>query len=222
MKLNKIFKKKKIIIFLLDKNNNWIESFLRKHLSKFTKKYQYKISKNIKLIKNKIVFVLSYTKILKDDFLQKNKEVLILHPSNLPKDKGFAPVQYQVLRNRKLIHVSLIKASKKVDAGPVAIKDKFFLKGHELSNEIRKMQALAIFRVVNKFLKKYPNIAFKEQKGLGTFNKRRNYKDSELKINKSLKSQFNLLRIVDNKLYPAFFRYRGNTYIIKIFKNNDT
>lgn len=220
MKLNK--KKKKIIIFLLDKNNNWIESFLRKNLSKFTKKYQYKISKNIKLIKNKIVFVLSYTKILKDDFLQKNKEVLIVHPSNLPKDKGFAPVQYQVLRNKKLIHLSLIKASKKVDAGPVAIKDKFFLKGHELSNEIRKMQALAIFRIVNKFLKKYPNITFKEQKGHGTFNKRRNYKDSVLKINKSLKSQFNLLRIVDNKLYPAFFKYRGNTYIIKIFKKNDT
>lgn len=114
-------------------------------------------------------------------------------------------MQYQVLRNKKLIHVSLIKASKKVDAGPVAIRDSFFLKGHELSNEIRKMQALAIFKVVNKFLKKYPNITFKEQKGFGTFNNRRSYKDSELKINKTLKSQFNLLRIVDNNLYPAFF-----------------
>ncbi len=218
----KYLKKKNTIIFLLDKNNNWIESYLRKHLDKFTKKYRYKILKNIRLIKNKIVFVLSYTKILKDDFLQKNKEVLIVHPSKLPKDKGFAPVQYQVLRNKKLIHVSLIKASKKVDAGPVAIRDNFFLKGHELSNEIRKMQALAIFKVVNKFLKKYPNITFKEQKGFGTFNKRRSYKDSELKINKSLKSQFNMLRIVDNNLYPAFFRYKKNIYIVKIFKKNNT
>jgi methionyl-tRNA formyltransferase len=211
-------KKLNTVVFLLDKDNDWIEGYLKKNLSKFTIKYKYKILKNIKLIKNKIVFVLSYTKILKSDFLKNNKEVLIVHPSNLPNDKGFAPVQYQVLRNKKLIHVSLIRASEKVDSGPVAIRGTFFLKGHELSAEIREKQALAIFKVVKEFLKKYPNIIYKKQKGIGTFNKRRSAQDSELKISKSIKSQFNLLRIVDNEFYPAFFKYKNNTYRVKISK----
>lgn len=214
----KLYKNQNSVFFLLDKSNDWIENYLKNYLFKFPKKYKYTISKNSKLIKNKIVFVLSYTKILGNDFLKQNKEVLIVHPSNLPKDRGFAPVQYQVLKKKNLIHVSLIRASQKVDAGPVAIRDTFFLKGHELSDEIREKQSLAIFKVVKKFLKQYPNINYKKQKGVSSFNKRRTAFDSELSINKSIKSQFNLLRIVDNKFYPAFFKYRNNTYYIRIEK----
>ena len=36
---------------------------------------------------------------------------------------------------------------------------------------------------------------------------------------KNIKSQFNLLRIVDNDNYPAFFKFKKNVYIIKILKN---
>ena len=39
--------------------------------------------------------------------------------------------------------------------------------------------------------------------------------------NKSLKEQFNLLRIVDNINYPAFFELDRHKYILKIEKAND-
>ena len=213
-----LLKKKNEVFFLLDKKNNWIEKYLKKHLSNFPKKYIYKISKNPNNIKNKIVFVLSYTKILGVDFLEKNKEVLIAHPSKLPRDKGFAPVQYQILKKKNLIHVSLIRAVQEIDSGPIALRDTFSLQGHELSEEIREKQFYSIFKVISKFLIKYPNITFKRQKGIGNFNKRRHANDSELDINKSIKSQFNLLRVVDNNLYPAFFKYKKKTYYIKIEK----
>ena len=58
----------------------------------------------------------------------------------------------------------------------------------------------------------------KKQKGKGNFNKRRTKKDSEININKSIKSQFNHLRICDNDKYPAFFKYKNNKYLLKIFK----
>ena len=44
---------------------------------------------------------------------------------------------------------------------------------------------------------------------------------SELNINKTLKSQFNLLRICSNDFYPAFFKHKNNKYIIKIFKDEN-
>jgi len=213
-------KTKEKIFFLLDPTNLWIENFLKIYLKKFPKKYTYKITKNHKTIKNKIIFVLSYTRILKKNFLDENKEVLIAHPSKLPKDKGFAPVQNQVLKNKNIIYVSLIEASEKVDSGSIIYRDKFLLAGHELSDEIRKKQALSIFKLINRFLEKYPYIKRYKQKGIGTFNKRRKPEDSELNINKSIKSQFNLLRICDNENYPSFFRYKKNFYYLKIFKKD--
>jgi len=209
----------KKIFFLLDPTNFWIEKFLEKSLKDFPKKYNYVITKNQKIIKNSIVFVLSYTKILKKNFINRNKKILILHPSKLPKDKGFAPVQNQILRNKRLIHCCLLEAhEKKVDSGDIIYRDTFLLSGHELSEEIRKKQAIAQLKLIRKFLKNYPRFIAYKQKGISTFNKRRKPEDSELNIDRNIKSQFNLLRICDNDFYPAFFRYKKNTYIIKLFK----
>ena len=95
---NKNFKEN--FVFLLDKNNNWIEKKLLKFINKLPNKYKYTITKKTENIKNKIIFVISYTKILNENFLKKNKEVLIIHPSKLPKGKGFSPVQNQILQKK--------------------------------------------------------------------------------------------------------------------------
>ena len=211
--------KKYKVTFLLDKSNLWFEKQLRNYNFRLNNKYIFKISKNQNNIKNQnIVFPLSYTKILPKSFLQKNELVLIAHSSKLPKDKGFAPLQYQILNNKNKIYMSLIKAAKEVDAGPIYFQNFFMLDGTELSNEIRSIQGLQFLKIINKFLIKYPNVKSKKQTGKGNFNKRRYPKDSQLNTNKTFKEQFNHLRINDNELYPSFFNYKGQKYIIKIFK----
>jgi len=210
------------ITFLLDKTNLWFENQLRSYNFGLDKKYIYKISKNFKNIKNQdMVFPLCYTSILPEEFLNDNKLVLIAHCSQLPKDKGFAPVQYQILRNKRKIYISLIKADKKIDAGPIAIQDKFYLDGTELSQEIRTKQGLAILKIVKKFLIKFPKINFKQQIGKSNFNKKRHPRDSKLNINKTIKKQFNHLRINDNENYPSFFEYKSIKYLIKIYKEQN-
>lgn len=212
-------KKKYKVTFLLDANNLWIENFLKNQNFNYSGKYIFKITKDPNSILNQdIVFPLSYTKILSEDFLNKNQLTLIVHPSKLPKDKGFAPVQYQILKKKSKIFVSLIKADKQVDSGNIYLREHFLLKGYELSDEIRTMQAKAVFRIIKSFLKKYPKLKNIPQKGKSTFNRRRTPGDSELNINNSIKSQFNLLRTCDNNLYPAFFYHKKNKYILKIFR----
>ena len=212
-------KKKYKITFLLDRSNLWFEKQLKNFDFKLDSKYIFKISKNHNNIKNQnIVFPLSYTKILPQSFLQKNDLVLIAHPSKLPKDKGFAPLQYQVLQNKNKFFISLIKAVEKVDAGPIYLQNSFILNGTELSGEIRNIQGLQILKIIKDFLIKYPNIKSKKQNGKGNFNKRRFPKDSQLSINQTIKQQFNNLRINDNELYPSFFFFKGKKYIIKIYK----
>ena len=212
-------KKKYKVTFLLDKSNLWFEKQFKNYDFKLNNKYIFKISKNPNTIKSQnIVFPLSYTRILPESFLQKNELVLIAHSSKLPKDKGFAPLQYQILRDENKVYMSLIKASKEVDAGPIYFQNSFVLNGTELSDEIRNIQGKQFLIMIKKFLIKYPNIKSKKQIGKCNFNKRRYSKDSQLDINKTIKQQFNHLRTNDNELYPSFFYYKGQKYIIKIFK----
>jgi methionyl-tRNA formyltransferase len=212
-------RKKYKVTFLLDKSNLWFEKQLKNYNFRLNNKYIFKISKNPNNIKNQnIVFPLSYTRILSESFLQKNELVLIAHPSKLPKNKGFAPLQYQILRNKNKVYMSLIKAAKKVDAGPIYFQNSFLLNGTELSDEIRNIQGIQFLNIIKKFLIKYPNVKSKNQTEKGNFNKRRYPKDSLLDIHKTIKQQFNHLRINDNELYPSFFYYKGQKYIIKIFK----
>lgn len=49
------------------------------------------------------------------------------------------------------------------------------------------------------------------------FTKKRDAKDSESDTTKSIDAQFNLLRIVSNEEFPAFFYKNGRKYILKIY-----
>ena len=207
------------VTFLLDKSNLWFEKIIKNYDFKLKNKYIFKLSKNASSIKNQnIVFPLSYTKILPESFLKRNELVLIAHPSKLPKNKGFAPLQYEILKNKNFFYISLIKAVKQVDAGPIFLQSSFKLNGKELYDEIRNIQGTQILKIIKKFLIKYPNVKSKKQSGKSTFNKRRNPKDSELDINQSIKKLFNNMRINSNELYPSFFYFKNQKYIIKIFK----
>lgn len=212
---------KYLVTFLFDRKNMWIKKFFNKYKFKSfnKKKYIFKVSfKTSAIKKQNVVFPLSFTKKLSNKFLNSNKLTIIAHPSKLPKDKGFAPLANQILRGNNFFYITMIKASEKIDSGEVLMQKKFLLNGTELSNDLRKIQALKIFQMIDRFLIYYPKFKLKIQKGKSSYNKRRLPKDSRLDINNSIKRQFNLLRVVDNENYPAFFDYKKNRYYLKIFK----
>ena len=208
------------VTFLLDKTNLWFERKLKNHDFNLKDKYIFKTTKSEDKITNQdIVIPISYGKKLSNEFLNKNGLTLIAHAGKLPKDKGFAPMQNQILRNSNKIYISLIRAIQEIDKGPIFFQDSFTLKGTELYNEIRQIQGDQILKIIKKFLIKYPNVKSYNQKGRGNFNKRRYPKDSELNINKTIKQQFNLLRISDNEKFPSFFYIKGKKYILKIYES---
>jgi len=214
---------KKKIAFLFDKRNLWIANYVNnKSLRYDKKKYSIKYFFDKKKIKKfDIVFVLGYTRKLKKNFLKKNQLTLLVHESNLPSERGSAPIQWQILKNKKIINICLIFVDEKLDNGDIILSDKMYFKGGELNKEIREKQAIHTIKIIKKFLKIYPNFTRRKQKGIPTFLKKRNETDSILDINKSLKKQFNLLRICDNEKYPAYFIYKSNKYILKIYKTKN-
>ena len=211
----------KEVAFLFDKNNDWIfhhipESILRSKTFKFHTFFEHE-----KIRSFEIVFVLGYTKILKEPFLTNNKNIFLVHESNLPSGKGFSPVQWQILEGKNTIKISLIKLSQELDGGDIIKQMNMILDGTELYEEIRLKQATVTFKIIENFLKQYPNFKSKPQSGKSTFYRKRKITDSELNINEKLKDLFPLLRIGNNEKWPSFFKFKGNTYIIKIYKKND-
>lgn len=207
------------VTFLLDKNNNWIESYISNLcLEILSSKYTFTISHNHELVENQdIVFILGYTRVLNKIFLAKNRICLVVHESDLPRGKGFSPVQWQILEGSNSIPICLFEATNKFDSGDIILKDVFTLTGYELYDEIREIQANATLKIINKFLLSYPYFSRQKQIGKETFYPRRSLMDGELDINKSLKEQFNLLRIGNNENWPSFFFIDGRKYFLKIY-----
>jgi methionyl-tRNA formyltransferase len=55
----------------------------------------------------------------------------------------------------------------------------------------------------------------------GPYLHRRTPEHSRLDVHKTIAEQFDLLRVVDNERYPAFFEYRGTRYRLKIDRIDD-
>ena len=142
---------------------------------------------------------------------------MVIHESNLPKGKGKSPIQWQILDNKSVIRVNLIRLIKKLDGGDIILSDKITFNGSELYDEIRYKQAEKTLEIINKFLK-LKKVKFKKQIGKETFFKSRSKEDSKLNFKASIKKNFNLLRIANNKYWPAFFYHKGYKYTLKIFK----
>jgi methionyl-tRNA formyltransferase len=143
---------------------------------------------------------------------------LVVHESDLPKGKGYAPIQWQLLEGRSEITISLIEAAKKFDSGDILHQLKIVFDGTELYDEIREKQAIASIDIISDFLTSYPSISRSKQIGNESYYPKRTLADGELDISKTIKENLNLLRIGNNDEWPSFFYYNGVKYILKIFK----
>jgi len=163
-------------------------------------------------------FILSYSRILKKETLVKNKHNLVVHESDLPNGKGWSPLTWQVLEGKNDIPICLIEAGEQVDSGKIYIKEVIRFNGNELLDELHFHQGEKTIAMCRQFIKKYPEIinTAVSQIGEGTFYTKRTPKDSELDPTKTLQEQFNLLRVVDNERYPAFFDINNCRYELLI------
>lgn len=165
-----------------------------------------------------IVFILSYFCIIPIEVLNKSKHNLVVHESDLPKGRGWAPYFWQILEGKKQVPIVLFEASKEVDEGVIYLKNQIQLSGDELYEELRTLQAQKTESLCLQFLNGYPsNIGF-TQMGEPTYYPKRTPRDSELDINKTIEEQFQKLRVANNQDFPAFFIKDGVKYKLQIEK----
>jgi methionyl-tRNA formyltransferase len=173
------------------------------------------------IISGDIAFLLSCFQLIQKEYLALNKHNIVVHASDLPSGKGWSPMTWQVLEGKNKIFLTLFEAVEEMDAGYFYIKDEIVLNDGELIDELRNKLGEKIVQMCLLFVDRVNSINGKEQEGDSTFYRRRTPEDSELDINKTIDEQFNLLRVVDNERYPAFFVKNGIKYVLSIKKADE-
>lgn len=207
-----------LIQILIDNKNSWMWEYIENLELRISQLgFDYKTIDNPNdVIKGEILILLSCEK--RFDRLNLNKHNLVIHESELPKGRGWSPLTWQILEGKNKIPICLFEAEQNIDNGKVYYRDLIELKGFELIDEIRRKQAIKSFELVLKFLKERKKIKGEVQKGEPTYYKKRTPHNSRVDVNKTIIENFNLLRVVDNDRYPAFFELNGENFKIKISK----
>lgn len=207
------------IQILIDNINSWIVPYAQSLHALIKEKFNYNVDiihKHEDVTLGDILILLSCERKFKN--LSLNKYNLVVHESKLPLGKGWSPLTWQILEGSNKIPVSLFEAADEIDAGPIYLQEFIQLTGKELLPELKHLQGEFTIRLIVKFLENINEISKNVQTGESSFYPRRTKEDSQLDINKTIKEQFNLLRVCDNERYPAFFLLGDQKYILKIYK----
>ena len=169
-----------------------------------------------------LLFLVSCSQIVPETDREKYRAALVLHASDLPSGRGWSPHVWAILGGAARIKVCLLEASDPVDSGDVWLRTGFELEGHELIDEINALLFDAEIRLMSEAVEKFGSIVPVGQSGSpGTYLRKRTPADSRLDPAQSIAEQFNLLRVVDNERFPAFFEHCGKRYLIRIEKDQN-
>ena len=123
---------------------------------------------------------------------------------------------WQILDGASSIPVTLFEAVADLDSGPIYLQQEITLQGHELVDEWRALQARTTLDLCLTWFDRHHEVVKAAQPQCGDVScyPRRRPSDSQLDFELSLAEQFNVLRVVDNGRYPAFFYAHGRRYIL--------
>ncbi|MGE3341982.1 MAG: formyltransferase family protein [Vicinamibacterales bacterium] len=166
-----------------------------------------------------VLFLVSCAQIVGDRERSRFGAVLVLHASDLPAGRGWSPHVWAVVGGASTITVCLIEANDPVDSGDIWGRVTFTLEGHELLDEINDKLFDAELALMTRAVDAGGRLVAAPQVGApGAALRRRTPDDSRLDPSRSLADQFDLLRVVDNDRYPAFFDHLGHRYYLRITK----
>jgi methionyl-tRNA formyltransferase len=207
-------------ITLLSDRGSWLNAFLPDLISALWQRGHAVrwIHTPSALCTGDVCLLLSCGRLLNADQLALHRYNLVVHESALPKGQGWSPMTWQILEGASSIPITLFEAVADLDAGPIQLQQEITLQGHELVEEWRTLQARATFDLCLAWFDRYQEAvnAAQPQQGEVSYYRRRRPADSELDPNRSLVEQFNVLRVVDNQRYPAFFYANGRRYILNL------
>lgn len=143
--------------------------------------------------------------------------VVVMHSSDLPEGRGWAPIYYAFSERKTEYVISGIFAADEVDTGDVIIRARFAIKADYTAPFIRALDNEISLMLIRKILDQWPDSSpvGMRQAGFSTFRPRRHPADNEIELGARLIDLLPHLRGVESG-GPAFFLHEGVKYLIEI------
>lgn len=210
-------------ITLLSDSGSWLNAFLPDLISELWQRGHSVrwIHTPRELTRGDVCLLLSCGRLLSSEQLALHQHNLVVHASALPQGQGWSPMTWQILEEASAIPVTLFEAVTDLDAGSIYLQQQIALQGHELAEEWRIMLAQTTLDLCLAWFDQYRKVVkvAQPQHGIASHYGRRRPADSQLDPERSLADQFNLLRVVDNASYPAFFYWQNKRYNLLIHRS---
>lgn len=169
-----------------------------------------------------ILFLISCSKIINSNIRKRFTHTLVLHASDLPLGRGWSPHIWDIVAGKNEITLSLLNAEDSVDSGNIWKKKYIKLNGSELYNEINTLLFKGEIELISWACRNFSTVRPVVQiENKSSYYRKRIYTDSQININKSIKEQFNLLRVCDPNRYPAFFELNGHKYKLIVERHDE-
>jgi len=169
------------------------------------------------------LFLISVQEMVSPEIRARYRHTLVIHPSDLPKGRGWSPQVWAILEGADRICVTMLEAADKVDSGAIWAQREIRLEGHELWDEIAALVVAAELELIEWAIDAGPDVQPRAQdEAKATYHRRRTPADSALDPDRSIAEQFDLLRVCDPERYPAFVELRGHRYAVRLSKMGET
>lgn len=167
-----------------------------------------------------LLLLISCSEIIRPQEREQYRKSLVIHASDLPRGRGWSPHIWQILEGREHLTVTLLEAADPVDSGAIWHQMEVPIPPHFLHDEINAALFKAELQLMDIALTGLDTIQPRAQPidVAPTWYARRTPEDSRLDPERSLASQFNLLRICDPQRFPAFFELHGQQFKLTVEK----
>lgn len=175
------------------------------------------IEKQSEAIGGDFLFLISCHELVRKETRRRYKHVLVVHASDLPKDRGWSPHIWSVIRGDGALVVTLLEAEDAVDSGRIWQKVRIPLAGNEVADELNELLFSAEIQLLDWAIANVEIVRpIIQDRSVATFLRRRTPEDSRIDPTRTIAEQFDLLRVCDSNRYPAFFEYRGRKFYLNM------
>jgi len=162
-----------------------------------------------------LIVLWNYHRIIKD--AAKYRNVVVIHSSDLPEGRGWAPIYHSFKEEKKEYVMSAILAATEVDAGDIIMRARFQIEDGYTASFVRELDQEVSLMMVTKILNQWPDgiASGIQQSGVSSYHVRRFPKDNEIDISKPLKTLLPHLRGLESN-NPAYFFLNKVKYLIDV------
>ncbi len=167
-----------------------------------------------------LLFLISCSEIVSEADRQAYSKALVIHASDLPHGRGWSPHIWQIIDGATTVTLSLLEAANKVDSGDIWQKLQVNVSKDTLWDEINRAVFNAELKLMDFAVENFGTVTPQTQSTLvePTYYPKRTPANSQIDPEKSIKEQFNLIRVCDPDRFPAYFELHGHKYTIRLEK----